>query len=66
MTKFTNHQILQTGNFVDFNGTDHVVAKFKSHFTNKTFWTTLDNEGNPDLPFFKNQKTLEKNILSNN
>jgi hypothetical protein len=66
MTNFTNHKIIQTVNFVDFNGTKHVVAKLKSHFTNKTFWATLDNEGNPNLPFFNNQNTIESNLLLNN
>lgn len=57
------HEILKTETFEDWNGNEHLIAKVKSAFSNKTMWARCDDDGVIDLPFFKSHFALTQNIL---
>jgi len=59
----TQHEILVTETFKDWNGENHQIAKVKSAFSNHTMWSKLDDDGDIDPPFFASKAALTNNIL---
>jgi hypothetical protein len=57
--------ILKTIKLTDTSGEVTMIAKARSDMSNFTFWAVLDEDGELDLPFFKNQNEAERAAMGN-